>query len=72
MGSTRYLIAGNFHMVQNFAVFVDRSAAAKIRTMKFLSLSSANYGLSVGVSHQSTSVKLRTTKFLLKGWVATP
>ena len=36
-------------MVQNFVVFADRSAAAKIRTAKFLSLSSANCGLSVGV-----------------------
>ena len=36
-------------MVQNFAVFMDRLAAAKIRTTKFSSLSSANYGLSVGV-----------------------
>ena len=25
---------GNFHMVQNFAVFVDRSAATKIKTTK--------------------------------------
>ena len=36
-------------MVQNFAVFVGRSAVAKIRTTNFRSLSSANYGLSVGV-----------------------
>ena len=28
-------IAGNFRMVQNFAFFADRSAAAKIRTVKF-------------------------------------
>ena len=33
-------------MVQNFAVFVDKSAAAKIRTTNF---SSASYGLLVGV-----------------------
>ena len=44
--SKRYRIAGNFRMVQNFAVFADRSAAAKIRTMNF---SSASYGLLVGV-----------------------
>ena len=44
-------------MVQNFAVFADRSAAAK---RKFRSLSSANYGLSVDVV------------FLQKGWEATP
>ena len=31
-----YRIAGNFRMVQNFTVFMDRSAAAKIRTTKFL------------------------------------
>ena len=36
-------------MVQNFTVFVDRSATAKIRITKFSSLSSANYGVSVGV-----------------------
>ena len=41
-----YCIAGNFRMVQNFAVFVDRTAAAKIRTTKF---SSASYVLLVGV-----------------------
>ena len=29
-----YRIAGNFRMVQNFMVFVDGSAAAKIKTMK--------------------------------------
>ncbi len=39
-------IAGNFRMVQNFAVFADRSAAARIRTANF---SSASYGLLVGV-----------------------
>ena len=32
--SVIYHIEGNFHMVQNFTVFTDRSAAAKIRTMK--------------------------------------
>ena len=41
-----YRIAGNFHMVQIFAVFADRSATAKIRTTNF---SIANYGLLVGV-----------------------
>ena len=41
-----YRIAGNFRMVQNFAVFADRSASAKIRTVNF---SSASYGLLVGV-----------------------
>ena len=35
-------------MVQNFVSFADRSATAKIRTIKFRSLSSANYGLSMG------------------------
>ena len=44
-----YRIAGSFRMVQNFAVFADSSAAAEIRTTNFSSLSSANYGLSVGV-----------------------
>ena len=33
-------------MMQNFAAFADRSAAAKIRTTNF---SSASYGLLVGV-----------------------
>ena len=33
-------------MVQNFVVFADRLAAAKIRTAN---ISSANYGLLVGV-----------------------
>ena len=42
----RYHIAGNFHMVQNFAFFADRLAAAKIRTTNF---SSASYRLLVGV-----------------------
>ena len=41
-----YRITGNFRMVRNFAVFADRSAAAKIRTTNF---SSASYGLLVGV-----------------------
>ena len=41
-----YCIAGNFRMVQNFALFTDRLAAAKIRTTNF---SSAIYGLLVGV-----------------------
>ena len=36
-------------MMQNFAVFVDRSVAAKKRTTNFRSVSSANYGLLVGV-----------------------
>ena len=40
---TLYHIAGNFRMVQNFADFTDRLAAAKIRT------TSASYGLLVGV-----------------------
>ena len=44
-----YGIAGNFRTVQNFAFFVDRSATAKNRITKFSSLSSVNYGLSVGV-----------------------
>ena len=33
---TVYHIAGNFCMVQNFAVFADRSAAAKLRITNFL------------------------------------
>ena len=48
-GGGIYRIVGYFRMVQNFAFFTDRSATTKIRTMKFLSLSSANYGLLVGV-----------------------
>ena len=44
-------------MVQNFTVFADRSAAMKIRTMKFSSLSSANYGLLVGVVSPGASTK---------------
>ena len=44
-----YGIPGNFRMVQIFAVFADRSATTKIRSTKFSSLSSANYGLLVGV-----------------------
>ena len=47
--SYRIHVAGNFRIVQNFAVFADSSAAAEIRTTNFSSLSSANYGLSVGV-----------------------
>ena len=31
---TNVLYSGNFHMVQNFVVFTDRLAAAKIRIMK--------------------------------------
>ena len=34
-----YHIAGNFRMVQNFAVFADRSAAVKLRTANFSSSS---------------------------------
>ena len=44
--SITYRIAGNFRMVQIFAVFADRSAAAKIKTTKF---SIASYGLLMGV-----------------------
>ena len=29
-----YRIVGNFHMVQNFTVFADRSATVKIKTTK--------------------------------------
>ena len=31
----RYHIAGDFHIVQNFTVFADRSATMKIKIMKF-------------------------------------
>ena len=41
-----YRIAGNFRMVQNFVVFADKSAVAKIRAMNF---SSASYELLLGV-----------------------
>ena len=41
-----YCTAGNFHMVQNFVVFMDRLATMKIRTTNFCS---ASYGLLVGV-----------------------
>ena len=34
----KYRIVGNFHMVQNFAVIADKSAAAKIRLRIFLVL----------------------------------
>ena len=44
--ATIYHRAGNFRMVQIFAVFADRSAATKIRTANF---SSASYGLLMGV-----------------------
>ena len=36
-------------MVQNFAVFADRSVATKIRTMKSLTSTYYRYGLLVGV-----------------------
>lgn len=46
----KYHKVGHFCMVQSFVVFMDRSAAVKIKTMKFQSLASAHYGvLSVGV-----------------------
>ena len=54
-------------MVQNFVVFVDRSAAAKIRTANF---SSASYGLLVGVVSPERNLEPRN--FLLKGWEAIP
>ena len=41
--------SGKFSHGANFAVFVDRSAARRIRTTKFRYLSTAYYGLSVGV-----------------------
>ena len=47
-------------MMQTFAIFVDRSAMAKIRTANF---SGSSYGLLVVWSRQSASAKLRTTKF---------
>ena len=36
-------------MVQNFAVFADRSVITKIRTTNFSCLSGASHGLLVGV-----------------------
>ena len=47
-------------MVQNFAVFADRAAAAKIRTTNFLVLVMDYWW---AWSRQSASAKLRTTKF---------
>ena len=65
-----YRVAGTFRMVQNFAVFADRSAATKIRTTNFSSACFMDYWWVW--SRQSASAKLRTTKFLLKGWEAIP
>ena len=41
--------SGKFSHGAKFMFFADRLAATKIRITKFLSLSSVNYGLSVGV-----------------------
>ena len=50
-------IVGNFHMVQNFVVFADSSAAMKIRTTK-------NVLVCISYSTESSAgTKFRTTKF---------
>ena len=55
-------------MVQNFAVFADRSAAAKIN---FRSLASAYYGLLVGVVSPEHLCEIKNHKIFSKGWEAT-
>ena len=65
---SRYHIAGNFRIVQNFAVFADRLAVTKIRTTKF----SIFYLVLImdyqwAWSCQSTSAKLRTMRFSSEG-----
>ena len=50
-------IMGNFHMVQNFTVFADSSAAMKIRITKNV-LVCISYS-----TKSSTGTKFRTTKF---------
>ena len=57
-------------MVQNFSVFMDRSAAAKIRTTKFRSLASANYGLLMGVVPPEHQCKIKNHEIFFKGWEA--
>ena len=54
-------------MVQNFSVFMDRSAAAKIRTTKFRSLASANYGLLMGVVPPEHQCKIKNHEIFFKG-----
>ena len=59
-----YHIAGNFRIVQNFAVFEDTLAVAKVEPRIFLVLVMDYWWV---WSHQSTSMKLRTTKFSSEG-----
>ena len=56
-----YCIAGNFRTVQTFAFFADRSAAAKIRTMKVL------MEWTVRARTEIVSAKIKTTKISSKG-----
>ena len=56
-----YRIAGNFRMVQNFTLFVDRSAVAKVRTTKYWMASTVRMWWWVCA---------RKRKFLLRGWQA--
>ena len=68
LGLGVYRIAGNFHIVQNFAVFADRSAAARNKNHKifhlYLVLTMDYWWV---WSHQSASAKLKTTKFSSEG-----
>ena len=56
-------------MMQTFAVFADRSAAAKIRTTNFSSLSNAIGGCGLT---RALARNYEPRNFLLKGWEATP
>ena len=49
-------------MVQNFVVFVDRSAAMKVRTTNFRSLASAYYGQSVGMVSPERQCEIKNHK----------
>ena len=58
-GSGSYRIAGNFRVVQNFAVFTDRSASAKIKTAK---IAASAISIAPCLSVHADAAKIKTAK----------
>ena len=56
-----YRIAGNFRVVQNFAVFSDRSAYAKIKTVKIVAIT---ISIMPHLPMCAGAVEIKTAKFL--------
>ena len=54
-----YRIAGNFHVVQNFAVFTDRSSSAKIKTAK---IAASAISIAPRLPVRTDAAKIKTAK----------